>query len=126
MLPGSVSERTQLAMEMLQYLNLQDNLWDRGSTSIASLVAIMLHQVSDPRNQEPLSINRNTSTVAALKRNANLWLRLIPYFKPDDMRCVCGPYHEHVGGTGRCKSHKKYFDTASPKCTCKAYRLKPL
>lgn len=120
MLPGTVTERRQLALDIIDHLNFFQRIFENKHSYV---LALLLHTITDPRIQNPIILAKNTRVIAALKKCPELWIRVKPFAQMHPIygkQCKCGHGKTTHKLGGPCMGTKYYNDHHN--CRCKGFR----
>lgn len=123
----SMQERRQLVLDVMDHVNFYPYLFEKKNFCV---IGKLLHVLTDPREMNPIPIQKGTRAIAALKRNKELWNKVKTFMIPDTnywsgRRCKCLHYtHSHAGkeAEGKCQG----TDSQGKSCKCVGFTPRDL
>lgn len=120
MLPGTIEERRQLALDIMDQVNFFPKALEKKH---AYVLGLLLNTITDPRIQTPVQLPLRTRIIHAIKKNTDLWARVsmfaIPFRSASDI-CKCQHHAlSHVPKIGSCTG--RVYRKGSSICKCKYF-----
>lgn len=119
MLPGTIEERRQLVLDIMDQVNFYPKVFEHKHCYILGL---LIHTLTDPRKHESLALHKGTRVITAIKKNPELWNRVSPFTQLATSFAVCKCRHNKLNhkDKGECRYILGY-GSKSKLCKCKHF-----